>query len=122
VADQGLPDLLRLRGVLPDAADRDRVIVRLGVPGVVRAVVVDTAFFTGNYPQACSADACWVSGYPSAGESASAAGQEGSISFPTGAWPRLRLYGSLTDDGLAGVRQRWDETGLSADEKSGGVI
>ena len=25
-------------------------IVRLGAPGVVRGVVVDTAFFTGNYP------------------------------------------------------------------------
>ena len=38
--------------------------VRLGVPGVVRAIVVDTAFFTGNFPQACSADACSVTGYP----------------------------------------------------------
>jgi allantoicase len=62
--------------VLPDAADRDWAIVRLGVPGVVRAVVVDTAFFTGNYPVACSADACWVGGYPSAVELASAAWQE----------------------------------------------
>src|ERR1700685_1100301 len=44
---------------------RDGVSVRLGVPGVVRSIVVDTAFFTGNYPQACSADACSASGYPS---------------------------------------------------------
>ena len=28
----------------------DWAIVRLGVPGVVRGVVVDTAYFTGNYP------------------------------------------------------------------------
>jgi allantoicase len=35
---------------------------------VVRSIVVDTAFFTGNYPQACSADACSVSGYPSFAE------------------------------------------------------
>jgi allantoicase len=52
-------------GTLPDHAARDWVIVRLGVPGVVRSIVVDTAFFTGNFPQACSADACSVSGYPS---------------------------------------------------------
>jgi hypothetical protein len=24
---------------------------------------------------------------------------------------RLRLYGSLTEDGLAAVRRRWEETG-----------
>lgn len=29
---------------------RDSAIVRLGVPGLVRGVVVDTAWFTGNYP------------------------------------------------------------------------
>ena len=51
-------------GTLPDHAAHDWVIVRLGVPGVVRAIVVDTAHFTGNYPQACSADACSVTGYP----------------------------------------------------------
>ena len=55
-------------GELPDRTARDWVIVRLGVPGVVRAVVVDTAFFTGNYPQACSVDACALSGYPDAEE------------------------------------------------------
>ena len=35
-------------GKLPDRSAHDWVIVRLGVPGVVRAIVVDTAFFTGN--------------------------------------------------------------------------
>ena len=52
-------------GTLPERAARDWVIVRLGVPGVVRAIVVDTAYFTGNYPQACSADGCSAGGYPS---------------------------------------------------------
>ena len=32
----------------------DTVIVRLAMPGVVRGVVVDTAFFRGNFPEACS--------------------------------------------------------------------
>lgn len=42
----------------------DWAIVRLGMPGVVRGVVVDTAHFTGNYPEYCSIEACAVEGYP----------------------------------------------------------
>ncbi len=45
-------------GGLPAADEHDWVIVRLGAPGVVHAVVVDTAYFTGNFPQACSVEAC----------------------------------------------------------------
>jgi len=62
-------------GRLPDDTARDWVIVRLGVPGVLRAIVVDTAFFTGNYPQACSADASSASGYPTPEELTADAGQ-----------------------------------------------
>ena len=51
-------------GTLPSAAEHDWVIVRLGAAGVVRAVVVDTAFFTGNYPAACSVEGCCVRGHP----------------------------------------------------------
>lgn len=51
-------------GGLPAADEHDWVIVRLGAPGVVHAVVVDTSYFTGNFPQACSVEACYVSGYP----------------------------------------------------------
>jgi allantoicase len=36
----------------------DWAIVRLGAPGVVRGVVIDTAFFTGNYPERASIDGC----------------------------------------------------------------
>jgi allantoicase len=35
----------------------DWCIVRLGVPGIVRGVIVDTAFFRGNYPEHCSIEA-----------------------------------------------------------------
>ncbi len=35
----------------------DWAIVRLGVAGVIRGIVVDTAFFTGNYPPEASVDA-----------------------------------------------------------------
>ncbi len=55
-------------GGLPTADESDWVIVRLGAPGVVHAVVVDTAYFTGNFPQACSVEACFVPGYPGPAE------------------------------------------------------
>jgi allantoicase len=51
-------------GGLPGSDEQDWAIVRLGAAGVVHAVVVDTAYFTGNFPQACSVEACYVSGYP----------------------------------------------------------
>ena len=37
--------------------DRDWCIVRLGLPGVIRGVIVDTAFFRGNFPAECSLEA-----------------------------------------------------------------
>ncbi len=46
----------------------DSAIVRLGVPGIVRGVVVDTAFFKGNYPPAVSVEGAAVEGYPSPAE------------------------------------------------------
>jgi allantoicase len=46
----------------------DVAIVRLGVPGIVRGVVVDTAFFKGNYPPAVSVEGAAVEGYPSPAE------------------------------------------------------
>ncbi|GAA4431362.1 allantoicase [Actinokineospora soli] len=42
----------------------DNAVIRLGLPGVIRGVVVDTAFFTGNYPPACSVSAVSAPGYP----------------------------------------------------------
>ena len=51
----------------------DHAIVRLGAPGIVRGVVVDTAFFTGNYPPFASVDGIAVDGYPCPAELASAA-------------------------------------------------
>jgi allantoicase len=38
----------------------DWCIVKLGQPGIVRSLIVDTAFFKGNYPSHCSLDACGV--------------------------------------------------------------
>ncbi len=36
----------------------DWCIVKLGLPGIVHSVVVDTAFFRGNYPSHCWLDGC----------------------------------------------------------------
>ena len=36
----------------------DWCIVRLGMPGVIRGVVVDTAYFRGNFPESCRLFAC----------------------------------------------------------------
>jgi allantoicase len=46
----------------------DHAIIRLGVPGVVHGVAVDTSFFRGNYPPHISVEAVSVDGYPSAAE------------------------------------------------------
>ena len=42
----------------------DWAIIRLGAPGIVHGVVVDTAFFKGNYPPYISVEATSVEGYP----------------------------------------------------------
>ena len=39
-------------------AGYDHCIVRLGIPGIVHGVDIDTSFFTGNYPPSASIDAC----------------------------------------------------------------
>ena len=46
----------------------DWAVVRLGVPGIVRGVVVDTSFFTGNYPPEISVEGAAFEGYPSPAE------------------------------------------------------
>jgi allantoicase len=42
----------------------DWCIIRLGLPGIVHGVVVDTRHFKGNYPESCSIEACAVEGTP----------------------------------------------------------
>ncbi len=48
----------------PAPEDHDWAIVRLGAPGIVRGLVVDTAHFRGNYPQRVSVQAISVEGAP----------------------------------------------------------
>jgi allantoicase len=50
------------------APEHDYAIVRLGVPGIVHGVVVDTSYFRGNYPPQVSVEGAAADGYPAPGE------------------------------------------------------
>lgn len=41
-------------------AGYDHAVVRLGVPGILKGVDLDTRFFTGNYPPSASLEACYL--------------------------------------------------------------
>lgn len=51
----------------------DWVILKLGVPGVIRRIAVDTTHFKGNFPESCSVEACQAEG--SAAETIASASQ-----------------------------------------------
>jgi allantoicase len=53
----------------------DWAVVRLGAPGVVAGVVIDTAHFTGNYPPQASLEGAAVEGHPTTDELTKAAWQ-----------------------------------------------
>jgi allantoicase len=50
----------------------DQAVVRLGLPGLIRGVVVDTSYFTGNYPPEVSVEGAAIDGYPAPAELESA--------------------------------------------------
>ncbi|WP_441249084.1 allantoicase [Kitasatospora sp. McL0602] len=52
----------------PTDEDHDWAVVRLGVGGVIRGVIVDTAHFTGNYPESGSVQGASIPGVPSVEE------------------------------------------------------
>jgi allantoicase len=84
----------------------DVAIVRLGAPGVVRGVVVDTAWFTGNFPPEASVEATCVSGYPSADELLSDAEWETLV-------PRSALDGNCENEFAVDSEGRWTHVRLS---------
>ncbi len=51
----------------------DWCLVRLGLAGAIRGVIVDTTHFKGNSPEACSLEACEIAGHP---DTAQLAGEE----------------------------------------------
>jgi allantoicase len=124
----------------------DWCIVRLGLPGIVRGVVVDTSYFRGNYPEHCSLDACTVHGTPSAEAIAADGGwreivpktplqgdarNEISVDheepvthvrlsiYPDGGVARVRVYGEVTPNWTA---LTGGEVDLAALENGGWVV
>ncbi|QXE34046.1 allantoicase [Streptomyces sp. GMY02] len=49
----------------PAAEDHDWALIRLGAPGTIHGIVVDTAHFRGNYPRAVSVEGTSLPGSPS---------------------------------------------------------
>lgn len=47
-----------------EPGDHDWALIRLGIPGIPRTIVVDTAYFKGNYPPYISVEGCGWDGYP----------------------------------------------------------
>src|SRR6185503_3378729 len=127
----------------------DWCIIRLGLPGTIHGVVVDTSFFRGNYPESCAIEATVVTGNPVPddladekqtrwrsilaqsplkGDSRNEFGVHGmprathlrfSI-FPDGGVARLRVYGEPSFD-AARVRAG-SEVDLAAMENGGLVV
>jgi len=78
----------------------DWCIVRLGVPGIVRGIIVDTTHFKGNYPESCSLEAC------------SAPAQSTLEALEAAAWQELVSMTRLRGDGpnALAVDQAWRAT------------
>ncbi|HET9423845.1 MAG TPA: allantoicase [Gemmatimonadaceae bacterium] len=125
----------------------DWAIVRLGAPGIVRGLVIDTAFFTGNYPEKASVDACalgdnasvegilsgavhWDSLLPQTALAGNAVnefpidGQRRRVThlrlniFPDGGVARLRVHGEVVPDADVFTR----EADLAAMENGAFVV
>ncbi len=92
--------------------DHDEAVVRLGAPGVVRAVVVDTSHFTGNFPSAASVDGLCHDGTPSTAELLGATW--------TPLVPRSPLQGDTANVFAVDSPQRWTHLRLSI-HPDGGV-
>ena len=126
----------------------DWCVIRLGMPGEVNGVVVDTAFFRGNYPSHCSLEACTVDGQPDISKLLDAdttwteilpvsalqgdsqnkfeINQTGRVThlrfkiYPDGGVARLRVYGNVLPN-WDEMRKRNSEIDLAAAENGGDV-
>jgi allantoicase len=127
----------------------DWCLVRLGLPGVVRGVVVDTSYFRGNYPEQCALEACAVAGQPDVEQLLSAATTWTEILpptqlkgdthnpfavqtdmrvthlrlkiYPDGGVARLRVYGEVVPD-WARIEQSGSLIDLASVEHGGLVL
>src|SRR5882672_8442584 len=127
----------------------DWCLVRLGLPGVIRGIVVDTSHFKGNYPESCSLEACALDGLGTneqlTGDSVSWTEVLPKVNlngdslnpfaissherwthlrfkiYPDGGVARLRVYGEVLPD-LGRLKQIGGEIDLAAAENGGLVL
>jgi len=127
----------------------DWCIIRLGLPGIIRGVVVDTSYFRGNYPEHCSLDGVTLTGLPGDDELISdavpwipllpqmslAGDSQNKFAvhyaervthlrlkiYPDGGVARFRVYGEVLPD-WGSLRQRGGEIDLVAVENGGMVL
>jgi allantoicase len=83
----------------------DYAIVRLGAAGIIHGVVIDTAYFKGNYPPHISVEATSIEGYPRIEEVANADWQTIVVKSPAEG-DTANIY-AVTD------RHRWTHVRLS---------
>ena len=127
----------------------DWCIVRLGLPGIIRGVLVDTSCFRGNYPEHFSLEACVLEGQPNGDDLQSDAinwtpllpqlplagdtqnsfavesGQRATHLrlkiYPDGGVARLRVYGEVLPD-WERLKRVGGDVDLAAVENGGRVI
>ncbi len=114
----------------------DEAVVRLGAPGVVRGVVVDTSWFTGNYPPEAAVDGHGGDGewFPLVPRSPLAGDSENPFPvtsprrvthvrlriFPDGGVARLRVHGEALPD--LGLLDALGVVDLAAVEHGGRIL
>jgi allantoicase len=127
----------------------DWCIIRLGLPGIIRGVVIDTSHFRGNYPEQCSLEGCTIDGQPTVAELTSKdtdwtvvlplsdlAGNSPNLFemfkhdrfthlrfkiYPDGGVARLRVYGEVVPD-WERLQRSGSEIDLAAVENGGLVL
>jgi allantoicase len=127
----------------------DWCLIRLGLPGIVHGVVVDTSYFRGNYPEQCSIEACTLDGRPLVEEFINSNNQWTEILpksdlkgdsqnpfeiqseqrfthlrlriYPDGGVARLRVFGEVIPDWNT-LRYQGNEIDLAAVENGGLVL
>lgn len=126
----------------------DWCVIRLGMPGEIKGLIVDTAFFKGNFPSHCSLEACTDDGQPGIGQllgdgtqwveilamsvlqgdsqNKFAIDHIGRVThlrfkiYPDGGVARLRIYGNVLPD-WQDLKKRNSEIDLAAAENGGDV-
>ena len=127
----------------------DWCIIRLGLPGIIRGIVVDTSYFRGNYPEHCSFEACAIEGQatpddltndsiqwvpimpqlPLAGDTQNSFPIQNDerfthlrfIIYPDGGVARLRVYGEVLPDWTR-LKRLGGDIDLAAVENGGLVL